>query len=137
MLPADSRPSQPTPALENEQTIWRERCLHDAGVFIAGLKTAEEIGNISEAQKFHALERFARTAFRTSVWVVECDDNRHEYVLDVERPDGTTRRAVLEEGNGGLTFKGRFLDLVRGAEQNPRETENITFLVLANQLAYY
>ena len=85
----------------------------------------------------HALERFARTVFRTSVWVVECDDNRQEYVLDVERPDHTTRRAVLEEGNGGLTFKGRFMDLVRGAEQNPRETENITFLVLANQFAYY
>ena len=123
---------------ETEQDLWREEKMFAAYAFIAALDTAEAAGPIGEGLKIATLTSFTRSIF--GVMPRDVEEEEHVYQIDVKRPDGRVRRAVLASGGyGGLTFEGRTCDvLADGSEVNVEQYDerSIRFLDIAQDLAY-
>ena len=134
MVSPEARPSQAP--INTEQEAWRNERMYGANAFIAALEIAEAVGSISEPLKIGALNLFISSVFESRVTDVEGEKGL--FRVDIKRPDGKVRRALIRSGGeGGLSFDARFSDVLPdGSEIDVKEREGLSFFHLAQRIAY-
>lgn len=130
----EAKPSQ-IPS-KTEQDEWREERMDDTNAFRAALKTAEGMDPASEGSKTATLTRFIHSVFETSITAVEGE--RPTYRVEVQRPDGILRRAIISPSEySGFYYDVRFSDVLPdGTEKNEVKETSISFYHLATGITY-